>query len=94
MAITCPWIFDDEAYAEIDIEIDRDTEWAIAGECANEYFLEAVVTHEVGHAFGLGHVGERRHGALTMSTTGPVCDNEEASLGLGDVLGLEALYGP
>jgi hypothetical protein len=48
----------------------------------------------VGHAFGLGHVGERRHGELTMSTTGPLCDNEEASLGLGDVLGLEELYGP
>ncbi len=94
LAVTCPWVFDDDTYAEIDIEIDRGTDWALGDDCDDEYFLEAVITHEVGHAFGLGHVSERRHGELTMSTTGPVCDNEEASLGLGDVLGLEELYRP
>ena len=55
--------------------------------------LEATMTHEAGHVFGLGHIGERRHGRLTMSPflNGP-CENSEATLGLGDVRGLEALY--
>jgi hypothetical protein len=55
--------------------------------------LEAVLTHEAGHVFGLAHVGESRHGRLTMSPyIDGVCNNQESTLGLGDLRGLEALY--
>ena len=55
--------------------------------------MEALVTHEVGHAYGLGHVGEANHGRQTMSTfIDGLCENQEATLGRGDVLGLRDLY--
>ncbi len=76
-----------------DVLINTDFEWWVSGACTSAYGLEAVMTHEYGHAFGLGHVDEADHGNLTMSTNinGP-CSNFEASLGRGDVLALRDLY--
>ncbi|WP_338089092.1 matrixin family metalloprotease [Nannocystis pusilla] len=58
-----------------------------------QFSVKAVMTHERGHTFGLGHVGESSHGDLTMSPTinGP-CQDSESTLGEGDVAGLRALY--
>jgi hypothetical protein len=79
---------------EIDIRLATGNHWALGlSGCFNSYLLEAVATHEIGHAYGLDHVGETNHGRLTMSTyiDGP-CENQESTLGLGDMKGLEALY--
>lgn len=98
IAYTCPYEAESENdVVEIDVVINPDVEWALSlDDCrGQEEMLEATITHEVGHVFGLAHVNERRHGDLTMSTSsnGP-CHNEESSLGLGDILGLEELYPP
>jgi hypothetical protein len=79
---------------EIDIRLATAGHWALSAVgCFNEYMLEPVVTHEVGHAYGLDHVGELNHGRLTMSTfIDGTCENQESTLGLGDMKGLEALY--
>jgi hypothetical protein len=93
LARTCWWTINGRI-VEADIQINSTVRWATSlASCRNAFMLEAVMTHEVGHAFGLGHVGEAKHGRLTMSTRldGP-CNNQEATLGLGDMLGLEALY--
>ena len=97
IAYTCP--YEDNFtgdYVEADIVINHDVAWALSEESCRpgEELLEATVTHEVGHVFGLDHVSERRHGDLTMSTrsNGP-CTLDEITLGLGDILGLEELYG-
>jgi hypothetical protein len=90
---TCIWWIGDEIL-EADMRLDTDTAWALtASSCANELMMEALVTHEAGHAFGLAHVGENNHGRLTMSTyIDGLCENQESTLGLGDLRGLEALY--
>jgi hypothetical protein len=93
LAVTCTRHFRNQIL-EADIRINSRYPWAItAAACSNQELLEPTVTHEVGHVFGLGHVGERRHPLLTMSTRsdGP-CSNAASTLGLGDMLGLEDLY--
>lgn len=67
--------------------------WTGGGGCSGDYSIQAVQTHEYGHAFGLGHVEEGAHGNLTMSTNiNAPCSAFEASLGRGDVLALRSLY--
>ena len=93
LAVTCYWVKNGRM-VEADIKINSRESWALSlNGCRFSPMLEATMTHEAGHVFGLDHVGERRHGRLTMSPylDGP-CQNQEATLGLGDMLGLEALY--
>jgi hypothetical protein len=93
LGLTCP-VWHDDVLTEVDISFNSRVEWALSPDtCIFGELLEATATHEFGHAFGLAHVSESKHGDLTMSTTsnGP-CEGAEISLGLGDVLGLEQLY--
>jgi hypothetical protein len=93
LAVTCFWTRGGKI-VEADMMINNRESWALSlRHCNSQVMLEATVTHEAGHVFGLDHVGERRHGRLTMSPyIDGLCENNEATLGLGDMLGLEALY--
>jgi hypothetical protein len=95
LAVTCVRYGRHNAITEADIRINSRFDWALTlGACHFwQELLEPTVTHEIGHMFGLGHVSEKRHGRLTMSTMsdGP-CSNAESTLGWGDVRGLRHLY--
>lgn len=94
--------FADDPIVESDIKINRsDYRWtnAAPSTCKDRtpgrYNLEALMTHERGHTFGLGHTEgtENQHRWMTMSPNinGP-CQNSEVTLGKGDVEGLVRTY--
>lgn len=93
LAVTCYWTKGNRI-VEADMKFNSRESWALSlRNCHAQVMLEATVTHEAGHVFGLDHVSEVRHGRLTMSPyIDDLCENQESTLGLGDMLGLEALY--
>jgi hypothetical protein len=94
LAVTCYWMSSGHM-VEADMKINNQESWALTtlGCTGNKPLLESTATHEAGHVFGLAHVGERRHGRLTMSPyIDGNCEDNEATLGKGDVRGLRQLY--
>jgi hypothetical protein len=95
LAVTCTR-FEGNRIVETDVRINTRFRWATSvANCVARggELLEPTMTHELGHSFGLDHVGERRHGRLTMSRVSDgSCNNAESTLGLGDMRGLEQLY--
>jgi hypothetical protein len=94
VGFTCWWTIGNDT-VEADVKLNKaDYTWYVtkpAG-CSNKWDIQAVATHEFGHAFGLLDLAEATHANLTMSTVINACQNAEDTLGLGDVLGLEAKY--
>ena len=79
-----------------DVRLNKsDYSWTakVTGSCRGRYDVESTMTHERGHAFGLGHVSESSHANLTMSaqSNGP-CQISERTLGRGDAIGLNNKY--
>ena len=94
MALTCYWSRDGSTI-EADILFNRTYyRWVtkVPTGCVAEWDIQAVATHEFGHAFGLGHVAEGLHANLTMAPYILPCQNSESRLGLGDLRGLQAEY--
>jgi len=57
------------------------------------YDVESVITHELGHVYGLVNLSSIDDANLTMFPGVSRCTGHFRTLGLGDVLGLRALYG-
>lgn len=96
LGVACTWYDGNHAAIESDVRFNKvDHKWYAVkpSSCSGRYSLEAVATHELGHVFGLGHVGESGHGNLTMSPQiNGACQNAESTLGRGDVIGLRNKY--
>jgi len=75
---------------EWDMMIDTDFTWSSSGEPGKMDLLN-ILTHEIGHAMGLGHPGD----ACTEETMFRYADNGETkkqTLEGGDIAGINALY--
>lgn len=76
------------AFTDTDIVLNKSISWA-NGSCSNDYDLEGVLVHEMGHALGLGH--STVNGA-TMYPSISACDFSAASLANDDKAGYGHIY--
>jgi len=95
LGVTCTWSTNTGIATGTDMLYDNVFPWytsstAPAG-CGNQISLRGVATHEFGHAFGLGHSPGDSCNLTMYPSTGP-CNDGQRNFGLGDVMGLEAVY--
>lgn len=95
IGLTCWAIgwYDNIVEADIYLASNRGLVLGVPPGCSGNVDVEGLVTHEWGHAYGLGHVSEAANGALTMSPVLPSCSIAARTLGLGDHRGMVAKYG-
>jgi Matrixin len=94
LSLTCWWTVGNHS-VEADIVFNKaDYSWTTHWQsgCTDSWSLRDIATHEFGHAFGLAHVNPLLHPNQTMTPVIRPCQNSQASLGRGDVLGLRAKY--
>lgn len=90
LAVTCVWSRSGSA-VEVDQRYTTAVAWSVSTTCTGARFdLRGVATHEWGHAFGLGHTAQ--NSGLVMRPASTTCDTGQRTLGLGDLLGIDALY--
>ncbi len=96
VAVTTTWFYTSTGIAvESDARYNTFYAWSTSG-APNAMDVQAVGTHEIGHALGLEHPnGNPRHiSCLTMYAYASEGATHERTLGDGDILGIRALYGP
>ena len=77
---------------EFDIEFNSYYNWSLIGE-QNFMDLQNIATHEFGHAAGLDDLRPPKDWALTMYAYSDFGETIKRSLGYGDQLGIQELYG-
>jgi len=73
------------------IRIDTDETWSIDGS-SGTFDVQNIISHEFGHVAGLGHDNPPKSGCLTMYKFASQGETQKQTLGLGDKLGMDALY--
>lgn len=73
------------------VTLDTGEDWSVSGQ-EGKFDVLNVSVHEFGHVAGLNHVNAPRDGCLTMYKIAGPGETQKRTLGLGDKLGLNALY--
>jgi hypothetical protein len=90
LAVTCVWSRSGVA-VEVDQRYSTGAAWSATTACSGARFdLRGVATHEWGHAYGLGHTAQ--NSGLVMKPASTTCETGQRTLGLGDLMGIDALY--
>ncbi|MFB9649393.1 matrixin family metalloprotease [Curtobacterium pusillum] len=90
LAVTCVWSRSGVA-VEVDERYSTAVAWSVSTTCTGTRFdLRGVATHEWGHGFGLGHTAQSS--GLVMKPASTTCETGQRTLGLGDLMGIDALY--
>jgi hypothetical protein len=101
IAVTTVWYTrGTKQIVEADIELNSYLQWGIDSDgetgpatLANAYDVQNIVTHEAGHVCGLADLYTARSSELTMYGYGALGETKKDSLELGDIAGLQKLYG-
>lgn len=91
IAVTYIWYVGDKII-ETDTRLNTYYRWSLTGE-AGKMDVQNIMTHEFGHWCGLDDLYDDNDYWLTMYGYASYGETYKRTLGLGDVLGLQAVYG-
>jgi len=91
IAVTYIWYTGDKIL-ETDTRMNTRFKWSLSGE-ARKMDVQNIMTHEFGHWCGLADLYEDKDYWLTMYGYSNYAETYKQTLGLGDINGLEAVYG-
>jgi len=92
IGVTYYWYTATKEMVEFDIVLDSAESWSLTGE-EDAFDVQNIATHEAGHTLVLSDLRSPKDGALTMHAYTWLGDDMKKTLGLGDILGVEAIYG-
>ena len=79
---------------EFDTILNTYYPWGNASATTNKVMdLQNIATHELGHACGLDDLRPPKDGELTMYAYSDYNEIKKRTLGIGDILGIQELYG-
>lgn len=92
IAVTSIWYVGDQII-ETDCKMNTYYKWSLTGE-AGKMDVQNIMTHELGHFASLADLYSDADYWLTMYGYADYGETYKRTLGLGDINGLEAVYGP
>jgi len=99
IAITTFWYYvNTKELIEFDIEFNSNLPWGIDPNPEDQVFIEAydirnIATHEAGHTLVLDDLYQNQYAQMTMYGYSALGEVKKISLELGDIAGLQKLYG-
>ncbi len=95
IAVTYAWVNRaTRQLVEFDILFNAHYTWGDATKTPSVMDLQNIATHELGHGFNLNDIYDQSKSALTMYGYSSEGDTEKRTLEPGDILGIQAVFGP